>query len=79
MDDDDIPDFLRLTPEERRAAWTGVKLTKPRKTIDKPRREEDPTTRALRRQLEKEKRDKKAAALQRLRENYQSKSKRSKR
>lgn len=74
--DIDIPDFLRIPPDERKAAWKGRKLTKVKMDIDRIKKNEDATTRAFRRQIEKQERDKKQAALQRLRENYGKRKKR---
>jgi hypothetical protein len=57
--DDGIPEFLRLTPAQRRAAWKDRKLTVVSRT--RPKREWrlpasiDATGRAILRQLEKEK------------------------
>ena len=73
---DDIPDFLRIPQDQRRAAWKGRKLTKVKMDIDRIKKNEDATTRAFRRQIEKQERDKKQAALQRLRENYGKRKKR---
>ena len=73
---DDIPDFLRIPQDQRRAAWKGRKLTKVKMDIDRIKKNEDATTRAFRRQIEKQERDKKQAALKRLRENYGKRKKR---
>lgn len=75
----DLPDFLRIPQEERRASWVGRKLTKVRFDINRIKKTEDPSTRAFRRQIEKQEREKKAAALQRLRENYSSRPRKKKR
>lgn len=68
--ENDIPDFLRIPQDQRNAAWKGRKLTKVKMDIDRNRRDEDASTKAFRRQIEKQQRDKKQAALKRLRENY---------
>jgi hypothetical protein len=72
FDDLDIPEFLRRSKDEapqprtsKRARWT-----RDMKFNDKPTREEDATTKKLRRELEQQKATKKAAGLKRLRENY---------
>jgi hypothetical protein len=64
----DIPDFLKLTPDERRAAWQGRKLTKPRPGSTKLLRVEDAQTRAFRRELERQKKAKQDARFALLRE-----------
>jgi len=78
MNDLDIPEYLRIPQEERRAAWRGVKLTKPRK-FAAARREEDAATKAFRREMEHKAEVKKQEALARLRANYKSKPRRKKR
>lgn len=77
FDDLDIPEFLKRSKDEapqprigRRAKWT-----RDMKFNDKPTREEDATTKKMRRELAQQKADKKAAGLKRLRENYTSKRK----
>lgn len=65
----DIPDFLKLTPDDRRTAWIGRKLTKPKAEKFMARRTpEDAQTRAFRRELEKQERAKKAERLAALNE-----------
>jgi len=73
-DDLTLPDFLRIPQDVRREAWRGRKLTKVKITT-KVTRHEDPQTKAFRREMEKKAAAKKAAALQRLRENYSSRPK----
>lgn len=66
---DDIPTFLRIPQEERRASWVGRKLTKVKASV-KVTRNEDAQTRAFRREMEKQAAAKKAERLKRLREDY---------
>lgn len=74
----EIPPCLRVTPQEaarRKAFWRQfAKRRKLKATkafaVERPRREEDPTTKAFRRQIEKAAEAKKKAAILRLRENY---------
>lgn len=64
----DIPDFLRIPQEERRASWRGRKLTKLPKGSVKIVRNEDAQTKAFRLQLEKAKKLKQAERFKMLRE-----------
>jgi hypothetical protein len=50
----DIPDFLRIPPEERRAVWKGRRLTRQGSGFQPQTKIEEPATRALRRQIEAE-------------------------
>lgn len=68
----DLPDFLRLTRDQRKAVWKGVKV-KPIPHFDEPKRVEEPATRALRLQIEREDREKKAARLAEVRARYGTK------
>lgn len=66
----DLPDFLRVPKDyrpprpEKRLRWTNEM------TFAVKKKDEDPATRKLRREIEKAAEAKKKAALQRLRENY---------
>lgn len=62
-----IPNFLRIPQEERREAWRGRKLTKPRGDFLQ-KKPEDPTTRAFRKALERKEAEKKAERLAYLKE-----------
>ena len=53
MIDLDIPTFLRIPQEVRRESWRGRKLTKPKAATVKITRNEDASTRAFRRMIEK--------------------------
>lgn len=67
---DDIPAFLLLTAEERREAWRGRKLTKLKFANVKITRNEDASTKAFRRQMEKEEKEKQKLKFKLLRERY---------
>jgi hypothetical protein len=73
-DDLDIPEFLKIPQAERRATWKGRKLTKVKFDV-KVTRSEDAATRAFRREVERERKEKLAARFKLLRENYPSKKK----
>jgi hypothetical protein len=64
---DGLPAAAILTPEERAASWKGRKLSKPR-DIKAPKKDEDPTTRQLRKQLEAAEKAKATERFQRLAE-----------
>lgn len=66
---DDLPDFLRIPQAERRAAWKGRRLTKVTFS-PKITRNEDATTRAFRKEMEKQAAAKKAERFKLLRERY---------
>lgn len=66
---EDIPDYLKIPQDERRAAWRGRRLTKPKASV-KITRDEDASTRAFRKQVEKQQAEKKAMRLALLRERY---------
>ena len=67
----DIPAFLRLSQEERRAAWKGRKLTKQGSGFKaKVTKVEEAATRALRREIEKQDADKRAARFAALKERF---------
>ena len=71
MSDDlpDIPLFLRIPQAERNAAWKGRRLTKQGSNFGKlVKKDEDPATRQLRREMEKAEARKKAERFARLRE-----------
>jgi hypothetical protein len=78
MDFPELPDFLRIPQADRNALWRGRKLTKPKKWVAPPK-DEDPSTRRFRREMEKQAADKKAAAIVRLRENYKTRPRKRKR
>lgn len=64
----EIPAFLRIPQEERRQSWRGRKLTKPKVGSVKITRNEDASTRAFRKMIEKQEAAKKAARFKMLRE-----------
>ena len=66
---DDLPDFLRIPQAERRAAWAGRKLTKV-KFSTKVTKDEDASTRAFRRVMEKKAAEEKREKIRLLRERY---------
>lgn len=68
MSDLSIPMFLRIPQEERREAWRGRRLTKPSMTSVRITRNEDASTRAFRRMVEKQAAEKQAARFKMLRE-----------
>ena len=68
MIDLDIPTFLRIPQEVRRVSWRGRKLTKPKAASVKITRNEDASTRAFRRMIEKKEAEKKASRFAMLRE-----------
>lgn len=68
MCDLDIPTFLRIPTDERRAAWKGRKLTKQGMSFRPVTKVEEAATRKLRRELEAAEADKKAARFARLKE-----------
>ena len=68
MIDLDIPTFLRIPQEVRRESWRGRKLTKPKAASVKITRNEDASTRAFRRMIEKKEAEKKASRFAMLRE-----------
>ncbi len=72
-DDIDIPDFLRIPQEQRRAAWRGRKLTSPRDQ-KVPAKDEDAATKALRRETAVAEEAKKAARFARLNELKQERT-----
>jgi hypothetical protein len=63
----DIPDYLRIPQAERAKAWVGRKLTKPRGDV-KVTRNEDPSTKAFRREMERLEAEKKAQRFAMLKE-----------
>ena len=68
MIDLDIPTFLRIPQEVRRVSWRGRKLTKPKAASVKNTRNEDASTRAFRRMIEKKEAERKASRFAMLRE-----------
>lgn len=67
---DSIPEFLRIPQEVRRESWRGRKLTKVKPGSVKITKNEDASTRAFRKMIEKQQAEKKAARLKMLRERY---------
>jgi len=68
MIEDGLPaELATISDAERKAEWKGVKLTKP-KDLKVPTKDEDPATKALRKELAAAEEQKKAARLARLRE-----------
>jgi hypothetical protein len=67
-DELEIPQFLRIPQEIRKAAWRGRKLTRPSQTSVKVTRNEDASTRAFRRMIEKQEAEKRAMRFAMLRE-----------
>lgn len=67
MIDLEIPMFLRIPQEERKASWRGRRLTKPKASVVVTR-DEDASTRAFRRAVEKQAAEKRAARFKMLRE-----------
>jgi len=67
MVEDGLPQELILDPAERKAGWVGVKLTKPR-DLKAPPKDEDPATKALRKEIAAADAKKKAERLARLKE-----------
>lgn len=62
----DIPDFLRIPQDERRAAWKGRKLTRQGTRFRPAPRAEEPATRAMRamrREIEAQERAKAKAKI----------------
>jgi hypothetical protein len=75
MIDLDIPTFLRIPQEVRRESWRGRKLTKPKAASVKITRNENASTRAFRKLIEKQEADKKAMRFAMLRERAAKKTK----
>lgn len=67
MIEDGLPAETILDPVERKEAWKGRKLTKPR-DLKAPTKDEDPATRALRKEIAAADAKKKAERLARLKE-----------
>lgn len=67
MVEDGFPRELILDPAERKAGWVGVKLTKPR-DLKAPRKDEDPATKALRKEMARAAEQKKAERFARLKQ-----------
>lgn len=67
MVEDGLPAELILSPAERKAAWVGINLTKPR-DLKAPPKNEDPATRALRKEMARAEEQKKAERFARLRQ-----------
>jgi hypothetical protein len=65
---EDLPDFLRIPADVRRAAWKGRKLTKQGAMFRAPSKVEEAATRKLRREIEAAEVAKKAARFARLKE-----------
>jgi hypothetical protein len=75
MDAFTIPEFCKIPQPDRRAAWVGRKLTKV-KFITKTTRDEDASTRAFRREVERKAAAKVKAALDELHERERAAGKR---
>lgn len=67
MVEDGFPQELILDPADRKAAWAGRKLTKVR-DLKAPRKDEDPATKALRKEMAKAAEQKKAERFARLKQ-----------
>lgn len=68
-----IPNFLKLTPEQRKAAWMkNPPMKAPAFTA--PPKAEDPATAALRAEIEAQKKAATAARIAQLRERYGKRS-----
>lgn len=67
MVEDGLPQEAILDPAERKAAWAGRKLTKVR-DLKAPRKNEDPATRALRKEMARAEERKKAERFARLKQ-----------
>jgi hypothetical protein len=66
---DELPDFLRIPQDERRAAWRGRKMTKQGSMFKvKQTRVEEAATRQLRKELAAAEEAKKQARFARLKE-----------
>lgn len=68
----DIPDFLRIPQDERRAAWKGRRLTRQGAGFRPETRPEEPATRALRREIEAHERAKAKAKAEARAERYRA-------
>lgn len=67
----DLPAFLRIPQEVRRDAWKGRKLTRQGSGFKaKPTKVEEAATRALRREIEKQEAEKRAARFAALKERF---------
>jgi cation transport regulator ChaC len=64
---EDLPTFLRIPQEERKAAWRGRKLTTQGTSFRVPAKHEEAATRKLRREIEEAEAAKKAARFEYLR------------
>jgi hypothetical protein len=67
---DGIPDFCRISPEERAAAWRGRKLTRQGTCFGKLDAAEQRARTKLQREYDRQQAEKRARRLQQLRENY---------
>lgn len=67
--DDGIPDFCKLTAEERRQSWKDVPA-RPMPKFTDPVKAEDPATAAFRAQIEREKQAKTAERIAQLKIKY---------
>jgi hypothetical protein len=67
-----IPSFLRLTADQRREAWRDTP-PRPMPRFKDPPKDEDPATRALRKEMELAEREKTRARLEKLKELKASK------
>lgn len=64
----ELPDFLRVPQEQRNASWRGRKLTRIKPPSVTRLQNEDASTRAFRREIEKQKKAKQAERFALLRE-----------
>jgi hypothetical protein len=67
MVDEGLPSAAIISPEERKEAWKGRKLSRP-KDLAAPKKDEDQATAKLRKELVAQEAAKKAARLERLQE-----------
>jgi hypothetical protein len=67
---DGIPDFLRITPEDRKAAWKGRKLTVQGSGFRRIDKKEDALRKRLQREYDELQAAKRAERLKALRERF---------
>jgi hypothetical protein len=68
MSELELPSFLRIPQDERRAAWKGRRLTRQGSSFRPVTKQEEAATRQLRRELEAQEKAKREARFARLRE-----------
>jgi len=66
----DIPAFLKLSEAERKAAWKGRRLTHQGTNFKRETRPEEPATKKLRKEIEKQKAEARAERFKLLKERY---------